>query len=128
MKRSSRRLILTALSALLFAVSLAGCGGGGGGGSAPASTLHSVTLSWQANRESGVNSAGGGYLVTISGQAAPIDVPYNPTTGVTPTTTTVSLYSGSYTATVKAYAALDSAGGSSGTTSTPSSSITITVP
>jgi hypothetical protein len=124
MKRSTRRLILVGLSALL----LSACGGGGGGSSAPAPTLHSVTLNWQANRESGVNSAGGGYLVSISGQSSPIDVPYNAASGTTPTTTTVSLYTGSYTATVQAYAALDSTGGASGSTSASSSSITITVP
>lgn len=124
MKRSTCRLILVGLSALI----LSACGGGGGGSSAPAPTLHTVTLNWQANRETGVNSAGGGYLVSISGQSAPINVPFNAATGTTPTTTSVSLYTGSYTATVQAYAALDSAGGATGSTSVVSSSITITVP
>ena len=103
---------------------LSGCGGGGGGGSAP--PPHSVTLSWQANRESGVNSTGGGYQVSISGQA--INVPYNVASGVTPTTTITSLYTGTYSATVRAYKALDPQGGTTGSLSAPSASISIVVP
>lgn len=105
---------------------LSGCGGGGAA-SAP-STSHLVTLSWQANRESGVNSTGGGYQVSISGQAAPINVPYNVASGVTPTTTTTSLYTGTYSATVRAYKALDPQGGTTGSLSAPSASISIVVP
>jgi hypothetical protein len=122
-----KKILLVALSILITALSA--CGGGGGGGSAlPASTLHSVTLSWQANRESGVNSTGGGYKVSISGQAATINVPYNATTGLTPTTTTTSLYTGTYSATVRAYKALDPQGGTTGSLSAPSASISIVVP
>jgi hypothetical protein len=93
----------------------------------PGATRHDVTLSWTANREKGVNSVGGGYTLTISGQAAPINVPY--VSGVAaPTSKVVSLYTGSYTATVKAYAALDVNGGNTGSTSLPASAISITVP
>lgn len=93
-----------------------------------APTLHSVTLAWQPNHETGVNSAGGGYRVTISGQPAPINVPFNAASGMTPTTTTLSLSTGSYTATVQAYAALDVNGGMTGSVSVPSAPITINVP
>ena len=114
------------VSAAILAIGLSACGGGDSA-SPPPPTARQVTLTWDANRESGVNSAGGGYEVTISGQA-PISVPYNATTGLTPTTTTASLYTGTYTATVRAYAALDTAGGATGSTSATSNSITIVVP
>lgn len=92
---------------IIAAFDLAGCGGGGGG-SPPPPAWHNVTLSWNANREKGVNSPGGGYTISISGQSAPtpINVPY--VSGLTaPTSTTVSLYTGTYSATVTAYATLD---------------------
>ena len=84
---------------------------------------------WAANHENGVNSIGGGYIVSISGQSAhaPINVPY--VSGLAaPTSTTVSLYSGTYSATVAAYASLDAFGGATGTLSDPSSALTISVP
>lgn len=115
------------LAAAIVATGLSACGGGGDT-PPPAPKAHLVTLSWDANREGGVNSPGGGYQVTISGQPAPIDVPYNASTGVTPTTTTASLNGGTYTATVRAYAALDTAGGTSGSFSATSAPITIVVP
>ncbi|MGV8935099.1 MAG: hypothetical protein ACOH1I_10770 [Gallionellaceae bacterium] len=107
---------------------LSACGGGGGGGGGVAPAYHNVTISWVANHEKGVNMAGGGYKVSISGQTTAIDVPFNVASGVTPTSTIKSLYTGSYTATVKAYAALDSSGGTTGSTSAASSSISIVVP
>jgi hypothetical protein len=113
---------------LLIAIILVGCGGGGGGGggSTPPPAVYSVTLGWAPNHESGVNSTGGGYQVLISGQPT-INVPY--TSGPTaPTSTTVSLQGGSYTATVRAYAALDAQGGSGGSLSVPSAPITVNVP
>lgn len=114
---------------LLVVVLLVGCGGGGGGGGGGGSTpsaTYSVTLDWAPNRESGVNSTGGGYKVVISGQPT-IDVPY--TSGPTaPTSTMASLPAGTYTVTVKAYAAVDAQGGSSGSLSAPSAPITVNVP
>jgi hypothetical protein len=111
----------------LFVVFLSSCGGGGGGGgvtSQPVST-HTVALSWAPNHEKGVNSTGGGYQVTISGQPT-ITVPYvsGPTA---PTSTVTTLQIGNYTVTVRAFAALDAQGGSTGTGSAPSQSLTINI-
>ena len=108
---------------------LTACGGGGGGSSPPppppTPTSHSVTISWAANREAAVNSAGGGYTVAISGQTV-INVPY--TSGVAaPTTTTTTLMSGSYSGTVTAYSALDPPGSATTSTSAPTA-FTISVP
>jgi hypothetical protein len=115
---------------LVSLAQLAGCGGGGGGGgggsSPPPPTSHIVTLSWAPNHEKGVSSAGGGYQVSISGQPT-INVPYvsGPTA---PTSTVVTLLTGTYTATVRAYATLDPQGGSAGSFSAPSQSIIVNVP
>ena len=113
-------------AALLLAAGVAACGGGGEGNPPPKKTTHSVTLVWQANRESGVNRAGGGYQVSISGQPT-IIVPY--TAGpAAPTTTMVSLNTGSYTVAVRAFAALDPQGGDTGSLSAPSQPLTLIVP
>jgi hypothetical protein len=112
------RLLGTAL--LLAAMSA--CGGSSPG---PGPT-RSVTISWAPNRETGVNMAGGGYRLSISGQPT-IDVPW--VSGTTaPTSKNVSLASGSYTVTVVAYAALDENGKSTGSASKPSAPYTLTVP
>jgi hypothetical protein len=89
-------------------------------------TNHSVTLDWQANRESGVNRAGGGYQVSISGRPT-IIVPYAGGPAA-PTSTIVSLNTGSYTVTVRAFAALDPQGGKTGSLSAPSQPLTLNVP
>jgi hypothetical protein len=116
-------------AAVFLAAGLSACGGGGGESPPPpvtAATTHSVTLAWQPNRESGVNREGGGYEVSISGQPT-IVVPY--TAGpAAPTSTIVSLNSGSYTVTVRAFAALDPQGGNSGSRSAPSQPLTVNVP
>lgn len=113
--------------ACLFALSLLiSCGGGGGGGGSTPPAIHSVTLDWAQNRESGVNSTGGGYQVVIGGQPT-VNVPY--TSGpTTPTSVTVPLQTGTYTVTVRAYAALDTQGGGSGSLSALSAPITVNVP
>jgi hypothetical protein len=114
-------VLILVLSALLFV----SCGGGGGSAPVPI-TSHSVNLNWAPNHERGVNSAGGGYQVSISGQTT-IDVPY--VSGLTTSTTTsVALNTGSYTVTVRAYAALDALGGSTGNVSAESLPITVNVP
>ena len=115
-------------AAIILVVGLSACGGGGGGtaGTAVSTSPRLVTLSWTANRESGVNRAGGGYQVAISGQPT-IDLPY--TSGsAAPTSTTVTLPPGNYTVTVRAYAALDQQGGNTGSISAPSQALTVNVP
>jgi hypothetical protein len=86
-----------------------------------------VTLSWAANRESGVNAPGGGYLVSIGGQPT-LDVPYASGPAAPTSTQLTTLPSGTYTVTVRAYAALDALGGTTRTVSDPSQPIAVTVP
>ena len=112
--------------ASLFVAVLASCGGGGGASSPTPVTNHTVTVAWAPNHEKGVNSTGGGYEVSISGQPT-INVPYasGPTA---PTSTVTALQTGTYTVNVRAYAALDAQGGSTGSLSAPSQSLTVNVP
>jgi ABC-type glycerol-3-phosphate transport system substrate-binding protein len=120
------KIRLTAF-ALIALAQLSGCGGGGGGGtSGPPPGPHTVTLAWAPNHEKGVNSAGGGYHVSISGQPM-INVPYvsGPTA---PTSTVTILQTGTYTVTVTAFATLDAQGGSAGSVSAPSQSLVVNVP
>ena len=108
------------------ALLISACGGGGGSSSPPTPTSHTVNISWAANRETAVNSAGGGYTVAISGQP-PINLPY--VSGVAaPTTMNVALMSGSYSVLVKAYSALNPPGGTTGSTSAPSTTFNFSVP
>jgi len=110
--------------ALLIAAGISACGGGGGGGG-PAGPS-SVTIAWDANRESGVNRMGGGYQVMISGRPS-IDVPY--VSGpAAPTSITVSLEPGRYSVTVRAYAALNSQGGNTGSLSADSQVLMLDIP
>jgi len=116
------------LVALIAAGWIAGCGGGGGGGSSPPPvpvTDHTVTITWAPNREKGVNSAGGGYHVSISGKPT-IDVAFNGAT--TPTSTTTTLQTGTYSVAVTAFAALDNQGGATGSVSAPSQTLAVNVP
>jgi hypothetical protein len=130
--RAIRRKIGFGLLAFIISASLFGCGGGDGGGSsaltplALAPTSHTVNISWAANRETAVNSAGGGYTVAISGQP-PINVPYVSGPSA-PTTTTATLMTGNYSVTVTAYSALSPPGGNTGSTSMPSAALSISVP
>jgi len=113
--------------ALIALAQLVGCGGGGGGSaSSPPPGPHTVTLTWAPNHEKGVNSAGGGYHVAISGQPT-INVPWasGPTA---PTSTVTTLQTGTYTVTVTAFASLDAQGGSAGNVSAPSQSLVVNVP
>lgn len=120
------RVMLMIFVPMLF---LSACGGSGGGSSSASSTTassHTVNLSWEANRESAVNTTGGGYIVTINGQT-PINVPYV-SGSLAPITTSTTLMSGDYSVTVKAYSALNPPGGSAGSTSAASSAFTFSVP
>jgi hypothetical protein len=112
---------------MLLVIGLTACGGGvSSAPPAPATSLtRTVTIAWTANRESGVNSAGGGYTLTVGGVT--YDIPYVSGAAAAPTSKDVSLASGSYNATLKAYAALDVSGGSTGSTSA-ATSLSITVP
>lgn len=109
---------------------LSACGGGGSSAPPPPTpTSHVVNISWAANKEAAVNSAGGGYKVAISGQPV-IDVPFPyPASGPAAAAT---LMTGNYTVTVTAYSAINPITGiaASGVTSTslPSSSFAIAVP
>lgn len=116
-------------SVLLSAALLAACGGGGGSSAPPAAppTMHSVTISWLPNREAAINSPGGGYIVRISGQPA-INCPFGlPSPCLSPTSVQVTLLTGTYSATVVAYSALNAPGGS-GSTSAPSVPLVVNVP
>ncbi len=104
------------------ALALAACGGSK---STPI-TSHQVTISWAPNHERGVNSAGGGYQMMVAGKPT-INVPYAGG-AATPTSTELTLTTGSYAVTVSAYAALDASGGSTGSQSAPSQAYTIVVP
>jgi len=90
-------------------------------------TNHTVTLAWAPNHEKGVNSTGGGYHVSISGQPT-IDVLSSGSTA--PTSTVTTLQTGSYTVTVTAFAALDAQGTTTGagSVSAPSQSLIVNVP
>lgn len=117
-------VLILVLSASVLIVS---CSGGGGSSPPVVITSHSVNLNWAPNHESGVNKAGGGYLVSISGQPT-FTVPY--VSGLTTSTTaSVALNTGSYSVTVRAYAALDAQGSTTGTGSISApSTITVHVP
>jgi hypothetical protein len=94
---------------------LAACSGGGSGGGTPPPGNHLVDLSWDASHDRGVNKPGGGYRVNISGRGT-IDVPYV-SGAFSPTAVSTTLPTGSYTVSVRSYAALDSAGGTTGSQS-----------
>ncbi len=101
---------------------LAACGGG----SSPPPPLPPA-ITWNANHEYGVNSAGGGYVLSIDGGDW-VYVPY--VSGAwAPTSLTTTLSPGTHTVTLHAYAALDSSGGTTGpgTTSAPTQ-LTVVVP
>ena len=105
---------------------LSSCGSGEGESTPRPVTNHVVTLAWAPNHETGVNRAGGGYQVMISGQPT-IIAPF--TSGLTaPTSIVVTLQTGVYLVTVSAFAALDAQGGDTGSFSEPSQPFTLIVP
>lgn len=121
-----RLLLCRLVAASLVVAVLSGCGSGDGGSGIPPGTNRTVTLAWAPSHETGVNSAGGGYQVAISGQPT-ISVPF--ASGLTaPTSTVTTLQTGTYTVTVSAFAALDRQGGSTGSLSEPSQPVSLIVP
>lgn len=124
MKNHYQGLLLASLTASF----LVACGGGGSS-APPMPTSHIVNLSWTANKETAVNSIGGGYQVAIPGKAT-INVPFP--YGASGPSATVTLMTGSYTATVTAYSAMNPLTGlaAPGVTSSslPSASLAINVP
>ena len=126
---------LTSLLALLIFSALIQISCGGGNNNAP-STVHTVSISWNPNRETAVNTLGGGYKVyystnfgfNISGFGVNVvDVPFVAPPSA-PTTTSLQLASGNYYFRIVAYSALNPPGGNSGSTSPPSNQIALTVP
>ncbi|HED16234.1 MAG TPA: hypothetical protein ENI64_05400 [Gammaproteobacteria bacterium] len=127
---SNNSLFISALAMLLSLVTA--CGGGGGTSEPPPRPTQQVNIlvSWNANRETAVNTNGGGYRVyyaTTAGLALTdpavtmTDVPYISGSTV-PTSTTLSVQSGNrYYFKVTAYSALNRVGQSGGTESQPSS-------
>ena len=115
-----------ALLAAAAASLIASCGGGGGGGG-PSAPPGPPTLVWAPNHEKGVNSPGGGYEVSISGQS-PINVPYVSGAAAPTSLILTTLAKGTYTVSVRAFAALDPTGGTTVTFSAPSASIVVNVP
>lgn len=94
-----------------------------------------IQISWTANREKAVNQAGGGYRVYYSrtsgfsiATASYLNVPY--VSGGTAPVSTIftNLMKGNYYFKVVAYSALNPAGGSSGSVSSPSTELSFTVP
>ena len=115
------------------------CGGGDAG--APAtiiepSPIRTVTISWNANRETAVNASGGGYKIYYSASSgfditdagvSVVDVPFVAPPAA-PTSISLQLSSGQYYFRVVAYSALTAPWGSGGSTSVPSAQILLVVP
>ncbi len=126
-------IFITFLSTLLFA-----CGGGGGGGSSPSGgDGGDITVSWEANKETAVNTAGGGYIVYFSQSSGfnPGDtgvssksVPY--VSGVaSPTTTVITTpASGTWYIRIAAISRLNPPGSTGGSESVASSQVSVNVP
>lgn len=132
------RPIAMAVLALALAT---GCGASDAGAPQPVGPLpltgpNSVQVSWAANRETAVNSPGGGYRVYYSrtpnfdvASAEFTDVPYDPGLGTTPTSVVIDdLPSGTIYFKVVAYSALNRPGASGGSTSEPSQQAQVTLP
>lgn len=108
---------------LVALIALSGCGGDASGSATPAV----VQVTWTANREAAVNSAGGGYRVYHSSMAGfdiaaakVLDLPF--VSGSAPTSTKLTLPSGTHYIRVVAYSALNPGG------SAASAEVAVTVP
>ncbi|GMR21136.1 MAG: hypothetical protein BMS9Abin36_1735 [Gammaproteobacteria bacterium] len=135
--RSPLRLLIVVLASW----ALAGCPGGGGGGGGGATPVvctggSGVTVSWTANKETAVNTSGGGYVVYFSQSSGfnpgntnvcSQSVPY--VSGSTaPTTTVINPPSGTWYVRVAATSQLNAPGSTGGSESTASSELTVVAP
>ena len=132
---------LTALLALIVFPAMLQISCGNGDSSAPSATvspptIRAVTVSWYANRETAVNTPGGGYKVYYSTASGfditdagvnVVDVPFIAPPAA-PTSISLQLVSGQYYFRVVAYSALTAPWGSGGSTSVPSAQIALLVP
>jgi hypothetical protein len=125
----SALLLLIVIPALL----LISCGGGDA--NSP-STIRTVNVTWNANRETAVNATGGGYKVYYSttpgfdisdAWVSVVNIPFVAPPAA-PTSISLQLPSGQYYFRVVAYSALTAPWGSSGSTSAPSAQISLAVP
>ena len=119
---------------VLLASGAAGCGSGDGG--AASGAPRSVTISWAANHEAAVNTAGGGYVVYYSQSSgfeagapgvAAVEVPYV-SGALAPTTASLQLPSGTYYFRAVAYSALGHDGSPAGAQSAASAELQVVVP
>lgn len=99
----------------------AACSSGGDGPPLPSPppSEHAVDIAWDRNHEAAVNALGGGYQVAI-GAYPPIDVPFVSSL-FAPTSITTTLWTGTYTVSVRAYGLAP--GGGATTLSAPSQMI-----
>lgn len=114
----------TPFTAALAVALLCACGGGSSPPPRPPGDRN-MQISWTPNHARTVNSAGGGYRVTIAGRPE-VNLPYAGG-AFAPTSITTTLHTGTYTVTVVAYGALDAAGGQTGSQSAPGT-FTLSVP
>jgi hypothetical protein len=102
----------------IAALLAAACSSGGDG---PPPSEHVVDVAWDRNHEAAVNALGGGYRVTI-GAYPPLDVPYVSSL-LAPTSITTTLWSGTYTVSVRAYGLAP--GGGTTTLGAPSQKVVV---
>jgi len=132
---------LTALLALIVFPAMLQISCGNGDSGTPSTTvspqtIRAVNVSWSANRETAVNTPGGGYKVYYSVSSGfditdagvtVVDVPFIAPPAA-PTSISLQLVSGQYYFRVVAYSALIAPWGSGGSISAPSAQIALSVP
>lgn len=98
---------------IVVAFLLTACGSDSSSGD---SSKKTVTISWTANKESGVNRSGGGYQIYYSttsgfdaGSASSVDVPYESGSSA-PTSVDIDLKEGTYYFRIAAYSAINTGG------------------
>jgi len=132
---------LTALLALIVFPAMLQISCGNGDSGTPSTTvspqtIRAVNVSWSANRETAVNTPGGGYKVYYSVSSGfditdagvtVVDVPFIAPPAA-PTSISLQLVSGQYYFRVVAHSALIAPWGSGGSMSAPSAQIALSVP